>query len=278
MHRFWGLGMKSVKKCYVEKYYNSTVFQGLDSNIKIESVNDCNPLSIDEEKALIGFRFFEVCLNGVSALPFKNYSGMYYFGKRVSLKGLGPRGSLDVLGKIQFDYLSRLGLDEAIFCENAGRVIKCADSSDLTIDEVKRNIALANSRTIFINQRQFAHTVEEVLHERGNDVFTVFSDSIDYLSDSKDISKDSDCGVIRTCDLYCDKIKLFSVSGIVSNGQVGSGNDTFIRMSQVVEAVAPLYSEFPYLKGAMDKLFIDAVTENEKVIDTDKSSKKLIKE
>lgn len=274
MRRFWGLGMKSVKKCYVEKYYNSTVSQELDSNIKIESVNDCNPLSIDEEKGLIGFRFFEASLNGEEVIPFKNYSGMFYFGKRVSLRDLGSRGSLDVLEKIQFDYLNRLGLDEAIFCENAGKIIKSIDSSALTIDEVKRNIALANSQAIFVNQRQFAHTIEKILYERGNDVFTVFSDSIDYLSDSKD----SDYGVIRTCDLYCDKIKLFSVSGIVSNGQVGSGNDTFIRMSQVVEAVTPLYSEFPYLKGAVDKLLIDAVTENEKGIDTDKSSKKLIKE
>lgn len=278
MRRFWGLGMKNVKKYYVEKYYNSAVYQELDSNIKIESVSDCNPLSVDEEKGLVGFRFFEVCLNGGDVIPFKNYSGMYYFGKRVSLKDLGSRGSLDVLEKIQFDYLSRLGLDEAIFCENAGKIIKCIDSSDLTIDEVKRNMALANSQAIFVNQRQFAHTVEEVLHERGNDVFTVFSDSIDYLSDSKDVSKDSDYGVIRTCDLYCDKIKLFSVSGIVSNGQVGSGNDTFIRVSQVVEAVAPLYSEFPYLKGAMDKLLIDAVTENEKGMDTNNSSKKLVRE
>ena len=47
MRRFWGLGMKNVKKYYVEKYYNSAVYQELDSNIKIESVSDCNPLSVD---------------------------------------------------------------------------------------------------------------------------------------------------------------------------------------------------------------------------------------
>ena len=247
MRRFWGLGMKNVKKYYVEKYYNSAVSQELDSNIKIESVSDCNPLSVDEEKGLVGFRFFEACLNGGDVIPFKNYSGMYYFGSRISYKDLVLEQD-DFIKRMQLDYLSRLGIEEAIFCEKAGKVISTISVSDKTIEEVRLERINEQVRNIDVNQKEFLNTLITTLEEHGNDVDIITSEVLEFLCDLEiDPEIDAIEAIIRTYDLYVNGYKAASTSAVVGDLKIGSyERETYFKLSDAVDMVSPLYQEYPY--------------------------------
>lgn len=62
---------------------------------------------------------------------------MYYFGERVTYKDLTLIHKDNFIKRMQRDYLSRLGIDEAIFCENANRIIYNINPKDKTIDGLK---------------------------------------------------------------------------------------------------------------------------------------------
>ena len=76
--------MKKEITYYVEKVYNRDANSNNKEQYKFYKVNTKNPLMIEEEKDLIGFRFYDVDEKGNKT----NYSGMYYFGERITIKEL----------------------------------------------------------------------------------------------------------------------------------------------------------------------------------------------
>lgn len=252
---------KVVRTLYVEKFFNRNEFDG-SGGFEVYKVDSRDPLMIPEEKNLIGFRFFEVeemTVDGnhkISLEPMKNYSGMYYFGERVTYKDLIGVADTDFLKRLQLDYLNRFEVEEAIFCENAGRVISCIAPEDKTIDEAKIERINEEANTIFINQKHFLEGVATLLEANHNNVDIVMSDVLSPIADCLTGEAVDDMGdVIRTYDVYINGYKSISSLGIVGDNRLGLyDRDTYFRLDTAETLIGSLYQEFPYLEGAMHDL------------------------
>ena len=246
------------KRFYVELHFNPKEFS-LNGGISVREVDCCDPLLIEEQKDLVGFCFFDVDVwfSGNAMLStMGSHSGMYYFGDRVTYESLVVGAEKDFLKKLQLDYLNRFGVEEAIFCENAGKVITSVNKEDRTIDEVRIERLTREANTIFINQKDFVEGIAMVLEEKHNHVDIVVSDELMPISDvltGEEVDNETD--IVRTYDVYVDEYKLFSTMGIVHDDRLGLyDRDTYIRLSDAEELASSLYQEFPYLEGAMNNL------------------------
>lgn len=250
--------MEKIFNHYVEKIFNFNVVSEGGCYREISRVDSRNPLLIEEEKGLIGFRFFDMEERNTNECSFcdlecqLNYSGMYYFGERITYKSLDLVDG-DFLKKLQFDYLSRFDLEEAIFCGKTGKVISVIAPEDKTIEEVKNEEVSKKASTIFINQKQFFVKLEEVLQLHGNDVDVVVSDVIWPIADViTGDSIDDMSSIVRIYDLYVDEYKVLGSSAIVNDDRMGLfDKDTYIRLCDALNLVSSLYQEFPYLEKMM---------------------------
>lgn len=264
----------SKKRFYVELNFIPKEYS-LNGGISIKEVECCDPLLIEEQKDLIGFCFFEVDQwfsddKSASFSVMGERTGMYYFGERVTLEALLKDADNDFIKKLQLDYLNRFGVEEAIFCEKAGKVITSVKDADKTIDEVRIERLNAEANTIFINQKDFVEGIAMVLEEKHNHVDIVVSDELVPISDvltGEEVDNETD--IVRTYDVYVDEYKLFSTMGIVHDDRLGLyDRDTYFRLSTALELASSLYQEFPFLEGAMQKLkFVLAKDRNANVIE-----------
>lgn len=234
-------------------HYAEKVFNNRPADVSL--VNSRDPLMVGEEKDLIGFRFFDVVQNFRGQEEITNYSGMYYFGSRISYKDLVLEQD-DFIKRMQLDYLSRLGIEEAIFCEKAGKVISTISVSDKTIEEVRLERINEQVRNIDVNQKEFLNTLITTLEEHGNDVDIITSEVLEFLCDLEiDPEIDAIEAIIRTYDLYVNGYKAASTSAVVGDLKIGSyERETYFKLSDSVDMVSPLYQEYPYLEKMMDKV------------------------
>lgn len=250
----------SKKRFYVELNFIPKEYS-LNGGISIKEVECCDPLLIEEQKDLIGFCFFEVDQlfsddKSASFSVMGERTGMYYFGERVTLEALLKDADNDFIKKLQLDYLNRFGVEEAIFCENAGKVITSINEADRTVDEVRLEKLNEEANKMFINQKDFIEGIAMVLEDKNNHVDIVISDEevpiCDFLT-GEDVDNETD--IVRTYDVYCDEYKLFSSMGIIHDDRLGLyDRDTYFRLSDAEVLAKSLYQEFPYLEGAMQKL------------------------
>ena len=251
---------KMKKRFYVELHFVPNEYS-LNDGISVEAVECCDPLLIEEKNDLLGFCFFEVdqCFSDDNMMSFSvigERSGMYYFGERVTLNGLLKDVENDFIKKLQLDYLNRFGIEEAIFCENAGKVITLLNKNDKTMNEVRVERLNSEANTVFINQKDFIEGIAIVLEENHNHIDIVVSDEEVFISDvltGEDVDNETD--IVRIYDVYADGYKLFSTMGIVHDDRLGLyDRDTYFRLSDAEVLVSSLYQEFPYLEMAMNKL------------------------
>lgn len=253
--------MKRTVTHYVEKIYNRSQIDA-NGGREVCRVESRDPLMIDEEKDLIGFRFFDVKKTKHDDNhkddfgPLTNYSGMFYFGERVAYRDLIFAADGDFIKKLQLDYMNRFELSEAIFCEKSGRVISCINEDDKTIEEVKIERVNEQANAIFISQKDFLSGIGCVLEANGNYIDAITSDVVCPISDTiTGDSVDSMISIVRTYDLYVNGYKTISSSGIINDDRLGLiSRDTYFRLSDAETLVSPLYQEFPYLEGTMYKL------------------------
>lgn len=272
------MGMKIVENCYIEKYYKGKFAE-------VSKTDSKDPLMIEEEEDLVRFRFYdieEVFINGkkISNVEFqKKYSGMYYFGERISSNDLFLTSSDDVIKKMQLDYLNRLGIDEAIFCEKSGEIIPVRNSNDRTIDEVRVEEITKNASVIFVNQKDFLNKITEVLQSHSNDVDVVVSESFYPIANVITGDEvDDEKVIIRTYDLYVNEYKVLSSSAIVSGNKMELENkDTYIRLSDAMDSVISLYQEFPYLEKMMYNFKLGLWKENKGMLIKNSGVKRRIK-
>lgn len=259
---------------YIEKVY-SRWKDDINGDVEICRVNSRNPLAVEEEKGLVGFRFFDVeddeYISGYridSSYP-KNYSGMYYFGKRLTYRTLFYQALKDPMKRLELDYLNRCGVDEAIFCENSGKIISHISEGDRTIDEVKIALVEENASSIFITHQQFfndiACSIEE--HEsrsgRNSLVDIIVSESMCLLCDMEIFDINSMDAIIRTYDFYVGENKEFSSSTIVSSDKMGNlKQETYFSLRDALNIIHPLYQDYPYLESAMYELKLSLVDES----------------
>jgi len=266
--------MEKVVRHYIEKFFNRNS-TGLNRfEVKASVIDSRNPLMIEEEKSLIGFRFFDVeeviydrnALNHMETE--KNYSGMYYFGERITCNDLVLASDGDIIKRMQFDYLNRLGIGEAIFCEKTGEIIYPIIFEDRTIDEVKMDEIMRNARIIFVNQREFINRIVELLEVHNNIVSVIVSEIYYPIADVLTFDEVDDvCAIIRTYDLYVDEYKVLSSSAIVNDDRMELENkDTYIRLSDALDTVGLLYQEFPYLRCAMNKFMVELWDNNKEML------------
>lgn len=283
--------MKVVETHYIEKIYNHSQ-DSINGGVEICRVKSRDPLAVEEEKDLVGFRFFDagegVYKNGhrVSLFSPRNYSGMYYFGKRLTYKDLFFQADKDPIKKLQLDYLNRYGIDEAIFCERAGKTISCINENDKTVDEVKLAMVDEKASSIFISHRQFFDNViccieEHEWKENGEHLTDVIiSESVCPLCDMDVPNTGSISAIIRTYDLYVRGNKEISFSTIMKGGRMGClGEDTYFSLRDALNAVKPLYQDYPYLEEAMYnmKLAFADERDNASEVSTGKVKSKAIK-
>lgn len=250
---------KIIKTFYVEKLFNRNEFD-LNGGLEVHRVDECDPLLISEEKDLVGFRFLEVdeVIIGDQRVSLgipKQISGMYYFGDRITYKDLVDAGD-DFFKKLQLDYLNRFGVEEAIFCEKAGRVISCIDRIDKTMDEVRIERINEAANRMFINQKDFLEGIAEVLEKRHNTVDIIMWDELIPIADCITGEEvDNMESVVRNYDVYINGYRTFSSMGIIGDDRLGLyDKDTYFRLSEASELASSLYQEFPYLEGAMYNL------------------------
>ena len=240
--------MVRISKHCIEKFYNKS-----GNSIKIGEIESRDPLVVEEEDGLFGFRFFDIEEDEKGSIT--NYSGMYYFGQRISYKELTLDTDLDFIAQLQLEYLNKLGLDEAIFCKNTAKIITSIRDLDRTIDEVKVDELLKSASTIFISQQQFMSGLEELLVTYGNDVSVITSEEMVEICDRDYFLDDDSDVIVRTYDLYVDEYKTISVRGIVAGNKMGVvGQDTYFRLSDAIGVISPLFQEYPYLEKAMQSL------------------------
>lgn len=256
---------------YVEKVYNISTNNGSKEKYEIQKVDTKNPLMIEEEKDLIGFRFYDVDEKGNKT----DYSGMYYFGERITIKELILIDN-DFIKQMQRDYLVRRGIEEAIFCENANRIICCIDSNDRTIDEVKLERIKEQARAIFINQREFLNRIIDLLEKYGNDVDIVMLERYYPIADViTEDDVDDVSSIIRTYDLYVNEYKVLSSSAIVNKNNMGLDNiNTYIRLSDALETFESLYQEYPYLEVVINNFMLELSNNNVRNISITKNKTK----
>lgn len=243
---------------YVEKFYNAHS-SNVNYNYKICMVDSRDPLNIEEEKDLVGFRFFDVfndCASANLEELFVNYSGMYYFGERVTYKKIRCCFDDDFVRSLQFDYLYSHDLEEAIFCDKSGKIISDIGSDDITIEEEKARRCEECSDNIFINQNQFLSGICNVIEEKGNYAFVVASESMFPISDViTGTEVDNLKGVIRNYDLYVNNYFIGRTFGIINSKHLGAiEKDSYVRLSDALSFVRTLYGEFPYLEVKVESL------------------------
>lgn len=251
--------MGKIRKHCIEKFYNKS-----GDSIKVSDIESRDPLMIKEEEGLFGFRFFDV-LDDENGL-ITNYSGMYYFGQRISYKELTLETDLDFIAQLQLEYLNKFGLDEAIFCENTAKIITIIKDLDVTIDEVKVEELLKKASTIFISQQQFMSGLAKLLATYGNDVSVITSEEMIEICDRDYFLDDDSDVIVRTYDLYVDEYKNISVTGIVAGNKMGVvGQDTYFRLSDAIGVVRPLFQEYPFLEKAVQSLELSLINGSDNI-------------
>lgn len=249
---------------YIEKFYN-------DGSI-VETTNNYNkPLLIQEEDKLIGFRFFKVKSDGSI-----NYTGMYYFGKRITYNELVMTVEDDVIKKMQLECLERRGVKETIFCDKTYKIIYDINEDDKTIEEVKLDKLKEKARMIFIDQLEFLNIIKNALEEHNNKIKLVMEDSFSKLVDLKDIGYIDDIDVvIREYSLYVDEYLLLKSSSIVKGRKLGIKNkDTYIRLSDALDLVKSLYQEYPYLEFVINNYLLELLNNNKDILEENKITTK----
>ena len=84
--------------------------------------------------------------------------------------------------------------------------------------------------------------------------------------------------IIRTYDLYVNKYKVLSSSAVINRNSMGLENiDTYIRLSDALELVMPLYQEYPYLEGIINSFILEFSNKGESLINSIKCREKSIK-
>lgn len=246
---------------YIEKIYNRRE-DDINDGIEICRVNSRDPLAVEEEKGLVGFRFFDVDVDRyqnwdvVNFGYAKNYSGMYYFGKRLTYRELFSQALKDPIKSLQLDYLNRCGVEEAIFCEASGKIISHINEDDRTIDEVKVALVEEQASSIFITHQQFFNTIASSIeeHERKNESFVdvIVSGSVCPLCEMEIPDVDSMSAIIRTYDFYVGENKEFSSSTIIPGDKIGNlGQETYFSLREALDIINPLYQDYPYLEEAI---------------------------
>lgn len=108
---------QSVKEIGLEKFY----FDGKNNETRTEIslVSNRDPLFVEYEDNLIGFRFFNKLSITDDGEPVFfgtfDYSGKYYFGDRMAKNNSDDSLQEDIITQLQREYLDRNGLDSAIF-------------------------------------------------------------------------------------------------------------------------------------------------------------------
>lgn len=248
---------QSVKEIGLEKFY----FDGKNNETRTEIslVSNRDPLFVEYEDNLIGFRFFNKLSITDDGEPVFfgtfDYSGKYYFGDRMAKNNSDDSLQEDIITQLQREYLDRNGLDSAIFCK-CGAIITSIRECDQTVDEVRKQRMLENDEVLktFINQSDFIEGIARVLELHGNNVTVTISDTREVVSDM-DVLGDV-TAVIRNYSIYVDEYRKLSFDGVVPNVTClgNEGQDTYCKVGDVSQVLKPLYAEYPYLSDAMDRL------------------------
>ena len=235
------------KEHYIEKYYS--IGKRNEFNIVTIKIDSVDPTMVIEEKDLVGFRFYDK-----EGLIETNYSSMYYFGEHLSITDLLLTGKDDFIRGLQLNYLNRLGIEEAIFCEKSGEIIYPVNKNNKTLDEIKIEEVTKNANAIFISQKDFIDRIVSFLEKYNNKVSMEVTDIptpiLDIITGDDDV--DNTKVNIRTYDLYIDGYKTYSLPAIKVEEY-----EPCIKLGDAINSISTLYREFPYLKYMINNLLLE---------------------
>ena len=241
---------------YIEKFYS-------DGSSNIEKCDIYNkPLLVHEEDKMYGFRFIEVASN------LEYYGGIYYFGSRFTYNQLAIDSKNDSIKRMLFNNLERKGLKEVIVCDRSYKNIYVINEEDRTIEEVIIDYLVKNSRSIFINQFEFLTMIKESLEAHNNKVSMVMQDSVSKLVPNTSDYYVDDVNVnIREYTLFVDGYLLLKSFSIIK------GKNTYIRLSDILDLLKPLYQEYPYLEYVLNSYMLDYFNNNKSTLIESKKKK-----
>ena len=241
---------------YIEKFYS-------DGSSAIEKCDIYNkPLLVHEEDKMYGFRFRAV------ASGLKYYSGIYYFGRRFTYNQLAIDSKNDFIKRMLFNNLERKGLKEVIVCDRTYKNIYDINEEDRTIEEIVIDYLVKNSRSIFINQFEFLTMIKESLEAHNNKVSMVMDDSFSKLVPNTSDYYVDDVNVnIREYSLFVDGYLLLKSFSIIK------GKNTYIRLSDILDLLKPLYQEYPYLEYVLNSYMLDYFNNNKSTLIESKKKK-----
>ncbi|MCI8346449.1 MAG: hypothetical protein HFJ12_00685 [Bacilli bacterium] len=144
--------MEIVTKHYMEVflpiYLDGKIPLDLPTETSINLVSERDPLLFDDDtnrKVMLGFRFFditEVTLDDGEVLcgKRKNYSPVFYYGKRLGLSDVNE------LGMLSKDFMKEKGITSVMKCD-CGCFITNPEKGNPTIEEYKNQL-LSNKNSV----------------------------------------------------------------------------------------------------------------------------------
>ena len=241
---------------YIEKFYS-------DGSSVIEKCDIYNkPLLVLEEDKMYGFRFIAV------ASDLEYYSGIYYFGRRFTYNQLAIDSKKDSIKEMLFNNLERKGLKEVIVCDRVYKTFYDINTGDKTIEEEQVDYLVKSSRSVFINLFEFLTMIKESLEAHNNKVSIVIEDCVSKLVPNTSDYYVDDVNVnIREYFLFVDGYLLLKSFSIIK------GKNTYIRLSDVLDLLKPLYQEYPYLECVLNNYMLDYFNNNKSTLIEGKKKK-----
>lgn len=143
--------MNNIKKetiHFIERFYSYNPDLGYSIDSDVHPIEESNPLIfINENNMCLGFRFFDctrTTLNGQSFFgkP-SNYSGMYYYGKRLTN---------EELLKI-YEYMPYYkNIKSMILCQHGGLITNINDQ-DITIEEYINTVSESKKTSVKLEKK-----------------------------------------------------------------------------------------------------------------------------
>lgn len=249
--------MKKTCKHYIEKIYPVKNSKTNEQVSMVEETLCTEPLMVDVDKTLTGFRLFDVVASkkgNVTVDDAIKCSPMYYQGQRITADDEeGVYGSVDLMK----NYLKTYGLDSAIFCKN-GSIIKDIPDGAMTVSEANAEAIKRIGEKYIFEEDAFFKGLACCLSYSGSDVTLTMHDAYWPLTDDIDLGDDEEAVVVRTYSIYEGEYELVSKSAILPTDKLGvSSVKTYLNLNQVMTMVEPLYQEHPFLNKVMQAVRVE---------------------
>lgn len=204
------------------------------------------PFGIKPEEKLFGFNFCSapktISATGSSSGSLRDYSEMFYFGKRYTCDELIKLKRIS-----DANFLKECGVSEGIFCDN-GSIVVGMKSDDKTIDELKRDSLLRFGDFVNVDRMTFFNGLVSV--------FGLFEDDVSSVVLEKR-SRDSG-NVQKEFTVSVDGVSVFkeSYDEALKNGLACVST---IKFSEAFQWMNELSDRFPYLEKIADEVALEVL-------------------